>query len=797
MRVAVVALGVAVAVCPLWRGSVSWGMQLAVAALVSLSLFLASASPWRAPLLVAGLAAALGTTLFQLVPLPVPIQRILSPEAVAIFDISLRPLGLYPASRPLSLDPPATAREAAKAAALLASAGAALALGSARRRREALLASVGLSTAAAAMAGLVAAVLGLGSYLEPHLVFVNPNHLAAYLALGAWPALGFGLREKGPSRFLWIVTFAIAGSGIFLTLSRGGIAAFFVGAGVFAGLYGRRLLAERHRPASWWRYAGLPVGIGAALAVAAYLALGRILSEMATVARASWEVKLANWPAVLGMVRRFPLTGIGKGAFATAFPMAQTEPVRFTFTHAENEWLQVPLDLGLPVGLALLGTLAWTWWRAARRPDLSRPEMGALAGLAAVGAHNFFDFSLELLGVALPFTAILALLAHEEPGRRISSAVSRAVAAGTLGIAIAGMAFYLGHPTEQESGAVLAARSGSDAAWRAREAARWHPADYLPHAAAGIRLVQEGRCSEAMPWLESAMRLGPMIAEPHRYAARCLAAAGRNALAKQEYRLAVVLGDPYALPEAVRRYPALTELLEIAPDTAAGLTALGALLNGTRPADAMVVWERAWREYGEVDMLHELAASTLAAGDAGRALELARELRKREPRRSRSFLLASAALERLGDQDAARAELQAGVRELPGSTDIALALAGKLIAIRHFSEARLLLKGAAWRTPGEAVQARLLSATALEAQGRLAEAMEEARSARDVDPRNTWPREVLAGLLAKAGRFWEAIAELESAAAQPGVRRGAFDARIAEVKKLEEASKTQGSDTSH
>ena len=71
-----------------------------------------------------------------------------------------------------------------------------------------------------------------------------------------------------------------------------------------------------------------------------------------------WLEMQGPWSPALQLVRDYPLTGIGRGAFGTVYPAYKTEPELVTFTHLENEWLQAPVELGLPAGLLLVGALA-------------------------------------------------------------------------------------------------------------------------------------------------------------------------------------------------------------------------------------------------------------------------------------------------------------------------------------------------------------------------------------------------------------------------------------------------------
>ncbi len=781
---ALLVLGFLVAALPLVRGGVDWPSETGAALLACLATLLAAASgPVPLPAAVLALAAVLLATALQLVPVPVTLHRALSPGAASVFETALAPLGLYPAARPFSLDPPVTGRSLAAGAACVLGALAAARLAESRRRRERLLATIALAGLAASAVGLLAALAGQAPLLEPRLTFVNPNHLAGFLNLTSFVSLGFALRSHGRARLLWLMAFALAGSGVFLSLSRGGIAAFFVGAAAFGVLYLRRLAQEtgRKRP---WRLAAVPAALAVALAVAAYLALDPVLAEMRTVKGATSELKLRLWPAAASMLRDSPATGIGRGAFATAFASRKTEPEAYTFTHAENEWIQPLVDLGIPVGLLLLGTVAWTWLGAARSRDLSRPELGALAGMAALGAHSAVDFSLELAGVAVPFAVLLGVAARGQPSLSLRPAAVRAGAVAALALALLGMGLFRRHPGEAEAGAIARAASVDAAADLARSAARWHPADYLPQALVGARLVQEGRCSEAMPWLGRAMILNPTAMEPHRYAARCFVAGGKNDLAKREYRLATLFSDPGALAEAVHRYDDLDDLLDIAPDTPAGLLALAAQLAANRPADARKVLGRAWEEYRDLDALRALLPLSLSLGDAEGALDLARRYQQLRPSDAAGYAAAARALARLDRADESRRELELGVARVPGSPELLGTLAEQALSARHFAEARRLVEAISARAPSEIASKRLGVARILWAQGRMTEAIQEARSASEAVPDDPGPRAALASYCAGADRLDEAIEALERAAALPGARRGAYDAELARLRTL-------------
>ncbi len=436
-------------------------VELAAAALAFAAFALATAREGSIPRTALPLLGVVAIALLQLVPLPVALQR-LSPGAVRIFEASLGPLGLYPAARPLSLDPGESARELLKALACLAAFAAAHALADTRRRRGRVL--QGLAGAGLLVAGVVLglALAGAGALVKPRFPFVNPNHLAACLNLSAFVALGIALASHGQSRVLWALAFATTGAVSFLSLSRGGVLAFVLGTVVFVGLYVRSRPDPAHGPRrSYGRDALLFGGLVAALGIAAYLALDPVLGRLDTLRASADDTRAHLWRPALQVLRDFPLLGVGRGAFEAVFAGYQLESATYVFTHVENEWLQALLDLGIPGGLLLVGTFAWIWIAAARRRDLSLGDVGLLAGTAAVAAHNLVDFSLGILGVAVPFAIAMGLLTRGQPSFSVRRAPLRAFLAAAALLAVASAAVARVHGVERDQARVEAAAGGA------------------------------------------------------------------------------------------------------------------------------------------------------------------------------------------------------------------------------------------------------------------------------------------------------------------------------------------------
>jgi tetratricopeptide (TPR) repeat protein len=770
-------IGLLVLMIPLARGGVDLWTEAAAVLLAVGAAALVADDAASVPRSALALLTVVALILLQVLPVPALVHR-LSPGAGRIFETSLAPLGLYPAARPLSLDPAASARELGKAIACLATFFTSFAVSSTHRRKRRLLLSLGFSGFVLSAAVLGLALTGAGTFVAPHFPFVNRNHLAAALNLSLFVAVGLALEAHGQRRVLWLLGVATSCMVLVLTLSRGGLFALVFGLSLFAGWFARSHRSDEHRFAPV-RLGLAVVTVCLAVAAAAYLGLEPLLAKLETVQAGASDVRWQLLRPAAQVLRDFPLAGVGRGAFPDVFAGYQLESATYEFTHVENEWLQALLDLGIVGGALLIGTFAWTWLAAARRHDLALPEIGLLAGTAAVAVHNLVDFSLGFLGVALPFSAAMGLLAKGQRSWPVPVAKLRVAAVLLAVFAFGGLLIASVHGREADEDLVERAVGGSATIAAARAAVEWHPSDWLPHAAAGVRLAAERNCAEAMPWLSRAMILYPSAPSPHLAAARCLAGHD-DAAARRELRLAILFGAD-ALNEAVLRYPRIEHLFEIAPDTPQGLISLGDALAPFRPADAKIAYLRALEGYSEDRALLPLARLSATLGDLESALAFAR--RHQETFRSdpAGYAVAATALFGAGRVEEATATVERGLAAAPGSAALLQLLADNAIAAHRWSEARRRAEEIAPRSAGELANKHLLIARSLIGQERIGEAIERLRSAQAAQPERGDTLTLLSSLCEREGRLDEALVAVRRLATLPGAQRDAYAARISSL----------------
>lgn len=286
-----------------------------------------------------------------------------------------------------------------------------------------------------ALAAVVMAVLGLAQFLFGNGKFLwiyehpsrdtsnavkgtfqNQNHFAHFLILGLGPLLWWlhrlwSAEDQNPQSFTagqvprkqalvkvsLLIALGIVIAAILLTFSRGGILAGTVALAVGLGLMLRHGLPKLKVAMAM---AGVAAVLAGALAIYGYeplsqrlstLASGRTLSE---ISRARMEL----WEAHLVAIPQFPWTGTGAGSHREVYRVYMDQPFDVEFTHGENGYLHVLLEMGY-FGLALVvagaGLICWWCCRVylRSRDDRYGPAAAAvLAGWCASLVHSLGDF---------------------------------------------------------------------------------------------------------------------------------------------------------------------------------------------------------------------------------------------------------------------------------------------------------------------------------------------------------------------------------------------------------------------
>ena len=420
---------------------------------------------------VVPLVLFIGFVMFQLVPLPPLMERVISPTTYEIYSRTfpgwpvhragngVPNLGPAPAWLPLSIAPALSETMLLQVVAysaffLLVSL---YPLGSnsgdekaeERFYRTIFVAIVGSATLIAAI-GLVEAALWNGKILwlftpyafrngtPAHLIrligpFVNPDHFANYLAL-AFPLALSGtvfesfLAPKGRGagfRIFCGVASLIIAAGIFGSLSRAGWFGAILGSLVLIWLCikGHRaaLVLFGRSVSPRLAMAGL-ASLLSLLLVSSMFLVGssatnqadlRLTETQTTFGDVSPGTRVAMWGDSAGMVRDFPLFGVGLGAWPELYPHYRHPPWLNQFAPAtHNDYLQLLTETGA-IGFLLLG---WFFGAAAiklyqglkTQRSTTLPVYAALlAAICTMAVHEIFDFNLQTPANALLFVLIL------------------------------------------------------------------------------------------------------------------------------------------------------------------------------------------------------------------------------------------------------------------------------------------------------------------------------------------------------------------------------------------------------
>jgi len=261
---------------------------------------------------------------------------------------------------------------------------------------------------------------------------INKNHFAHLMALGLAPLLWIvqdalarqsststaafdqrrstldQLRLMGALIALALVLFA----GL-MTLSRGGAVAMLVAALVSIGAFARRSLIDKKFVVLT---AGLFLVVGAALLIHGLDRVSDRLDDYASGSLDELDRKAGRrtiWAADSHAVRDFWRLGTGAGSHRDVYPMYFSGSFDVEMTHAENGYLQVAMETGLPGLILLLVGLAVCvrWCAVALRSTGSGRTFACAAvvtaGLAASALHSVIDF-VWYIPACMSFAVVLA-----------------------------------------------------------------------------------------------------------------------------------------------------------------------------------------------------------------------------------------------------------------------------------------------------------------------------------------------------------------------------------------------------
>lgn len=563
--------------------------------------------------LVLALGIAIMLCLIQIVSLPHSIVEALSAKESGLRDDGVELMHVT-ARATLSFDVPGTLRALAYFLTLLGVAVLALRASVTERGRYNVLAVV------AGVCGLGALVIGVNYIFGihelygvftptngPHVIgpMFNPNHLGCLMALGACCSIGLVAYRKQRTwlRALWLVLVGMCSLSTLATLSRGGNLALAVGAFVTVGiLIAQRWLAkdgEGSRERSSVMTSSLPIAIVAAcmVVVVLYAGAGGISQQFSQTSFNEIEAprsKFAAWKSAAAVIDESPWVGIGRGAFEPVFTRVHPASGYSTFSHVENEYLQAVVDWGVPGALILACAAIWLVVVGMRRWRDGPLAAAAMGAVVVVALQSNVDYGVELLGIAMPITAVIATLTYvplvEATAKRTQLIRRASRVVHVLALLTVGFLLCSDSTTSLDEDHIALSDQRNLTLDRLRKPAERHPLDYFNYAIAAQLMIRE-RDPLAISMLNHAMTLHPSHAGLHLIAAHLLYDTHHAEQATVEYEIALPPSKNHRklIEEIAQKFPASQAALAL-PTTATLLDEIARELADMKREDIAIAW---------------------------------------------------------------------------------------------------------------------------------------------------------------------------------------------------------------
>ncbi|HZF41014.1 MAG TPA: O-antigen ligase family protein [Blastocatellia bacterium] len=281
--------------------------------------------------------------------------------------------------------------------------------------------------------------------------FFNRDHFAGYMELLiALPvALIVTSYLCGEKRLVYGIAAMFMGVAAIFTLSRSGMISIFAEMIFIAAMSFRRnhMTIGDGEPGK----ARMATGLAAIVAILAAIVIGVIwigaepvINRIATgdpnssdlgKTQSFYSVRGEIWENTWTMIRHNPLTGVGLGAYETAYPIYSRENgTQGVTAEAHNDYLQILADAGV-IGAIFALWFIWALFRAIARgvrshdPLMAAVALGGGAGLFGLLVHSVFDFNLHLPSHAMVFLLLSMVISHvgatvDEPVKAESASMS-------------------------------------------------------------------------------------------------------------------------------------------------------------------------------------------------------------------------------------------------------------------------------------------------------------------------------------------------------------------------------------
>ncbi|HKP14074.1 MAG TPA: O-antigen ligase family protein [Blastocatellia bacterium] len=274
--------------------------------------------------------------------------------------------------------------------------------------------------------------------------FANHNHFAGLMELLIPIPVGLLLTRAVRAELRWLYGFAamMMSLAVLASLSRGGMISLAASLALIflLGLRARRYRDSRRRPSrlATWAVRAVTVIALASLIAAGVFWIGadpiieRVSGNQPAAAASFFDSRGWVWRDTLAMIRANPVTGVGLGAYGTAFSLYTAGDGSLRVPQAHNDFLQIVADCGIVGGLLALWFLvllarAIAEGIRARDPLMAGMSLGCGASAFAILVHSVFDFNLQVPSNGLLFRLLAAVAAQVGAAARAQGKTARLV----------------------------------------------------------------------------------------------------------------------------------------------------------------------------------------------------------------------------------------------------------------------------------------------------------------------------------------------------------------------------------
>jgi len=256
--------------------------------------------------------------------------------------------------------------------------------------------------------------------------FINRNYFAGYLLMIIPLSMGFLFYRESirKGRFMsWrerlstfdgktaLIAFGVMVMilGLLFSASRMGILSLFLAFSLISLLFG-----DLRKGKKFSKISVLILSLGILWGV--WIGLDAVISRFFSVSE-DFKSRWMIWANTFDILGDFPVLGSGLGTFGQIFPMYRSFHIRRLVTHAENDFLQLASEVGL-VGIGLLLILFTVLFFKAvagiRSLSSSEPRryigLGGLVGILALMFHSLVERNIQVPANAFLYTFIWALV---------------------------------------------------------------------------------------------------------------------------------------------------------------------------------------------------------------------------------------------------------------------------------------------------------------------------------------------------------------------------------------------------